>query len=119
MPTTVTVTKTVAASVPTMDVSATAAAPTIGSSSAAPTTTEVVSAPIPGNGTFRVGTEIAPGTYRSDGPETPQDTCSWSTHSSLGVGSSDIVDGNASTGGQIYAQIPGTVASFETHGCQT
>ena len=38
------------------------------------------------------------------------------THSSLGVSMDDIVDGDASAG-QLYAQIPASVAAFETNGC--
>ncbi|MCW2689820.1 MAG: conserved hypothetical secreted protein [Mycobacterium sp.] len=71
---------------------------------------------IPGNGVFRVGVAAA-GTYRSAGSASSGGTCSWATHRTLGAGSSDIVDRNASTG-QLYAQIPSTVAAFETNGCQ-
>jgi hypothetical protein len=73
---------------------------------------------IPGNGVFRVGAEVAPGTYRSAGPDSPGGTCSWSTHRTLGASVSDMVDGNTSTG-QLYVVIPSTVAAFESAGCQT
>jgi hypothetical protein len=87
---------------------------------------------VPGNGVFRVGVDVAPGTYRTNGPTSAGATCSWATHRTLGAGwlgippiarpddvsgTSDIVDGNASTG-QLYAKIPPTVAAFETNGCQ-
>lgn len=48
----------------------------------------------PGDGVFLVGTDIAPGTYRTEGPSNPLilvfgrvselSTCSWSTHRTRG-----------------------------------
>lgn len=73
---------------------------------------------IPGDGVFRVGVDVAPGTYKSAGPSISGSMCSWSTHSSVGVSMDDMVDGNASSG-QLYANIPATVKAFETIGCQT
>lgn len=73
---------------------------------------------IPGDGMFRVGVDIAPGTYKSAGPSSRDGMCSWSTHSAVGVSSDDMVDANASSG-QLYASIPGTVKAFQTTGCQT
>jgi hypothetical protein len=83
--------------------------------------------PIPGNGVFHVGTDIAPGTYHTQGPSnplilvfgkvSPLSTCSWLTHSTPGAGNDDIVDSNSSMG-PMYAKVPATVAAFETTNCQ-
>ncbi|WP_234797975.1 hypothetical protein, partial [Mycobacterium tuberculosis] len=58
----------------------------------------------PGDGVFLVGTDIAPGTYRTEGPSNPLilvfgrvselSTCSWSTHSAPEVSNENIVDTN-------------------------
>lgn len=82
---------------------------------------------IPGNGVFHVGTEIAPGTYHTQGPSnplilvfgkvSPLSTCSWLTHSTPGASNDDIVDANSSLG-PMYAKVPATVAAFETMNCQ-
>lgn len=69
---------------------------------------------IPGEGTYRVGVDISPGTYKSLG--TTSSACSWTTHSSMASNGNEI-DGNASFGGQLYADIPATAVMFETHGC--
>lgn len=84
----------------------------------APSALAQPSGTIPGDGVFQVGVEVAPGTYKSAGPVPSGGMCSWSTHRSLGVSMDDMVDGNASSG-QLYAQIPSTVAAFETVGCAT
>ncbi len=62
----------------------------------------------PGDGVFLVGTDIAPGTYRTEGPSNPLilvfgrvselSTCSWSTHSAPEVSNENIVDTNTSMG---------------------
>jgi hypothetical protein len=70
---------------------------------------------VPGNGVFRVGTEIAPGTYYTQGPVNPRFMCTWITRRT--VGGNDIADGNYTQGPQ-YARVPVTVAVFETFGCQ-
>ncbi len=81
---------------------------------------------IPGNGVFQVGTDIAPGTYQTQGPSnpliivlgrvSPLSSCSWSTHSTPEAGNGDIVAANTSMG-PMYATIPPTVAAFETMNC--
>ncbi len=81
---------------------------------------------IPGNGVFQVGTDIAPGTYQTQGPSnpliivlgrvSPLSSCSWSTHSTPEAGTGDIVAANTSMG-PMYATIPPTVTAFQTMNC--
>lgn len=81
----------------------------------------------PGDGVFLVGTDIAPGTYRTEGPSNPLilvfgrvselSTCSWSTHSAPEVSNENIVDTNTSMG-PMSVVIPPTVAAFQTHNCK-
>jgi hypothetical protein len=83
--------------------------------------------PIPGNGVFRVGPEIAPGLYHSDGPSNPLiivlgkvsdlSTCTWFTHSTPAATKEDVVDTNTSMG-PLYVKIPATVAAFESLNCR-
>jgi hypothetical protein len=92
----------------------------------APPTVAQPSDQIPGNGVFRVGTDIAPGTYQTQGPSnpliivlgriSPLSSCSWSTHSTPEAGPGDVVNANTSMG-PMYATIPDTVAAFETRNC--
>ncbi len=82
---------------------------------------------IPGNGVFLVGTDILPGTYRTEGPANPLilifgrvselSTCSWSTHSTPAASTDDIVDTNTSMG-PMSVVIPATVAAFQTMNCK-
>jgi hypothetical protein len=69
---------------------------------------------IPGEGTFLVGTDIAPGTYRS-GPSSNL-PCQWWTQSVLGDDSSQT--GFDSSDGQTYAVIRPSDASFHTQFCR-
>jgi hypothetical protein len=71
---------------------------------------------IPGNGTFRVGVDVAPGTYKSSGGTSSTGSCYWYRHATVG-GSNDIIDSNESTGPQ-YVQIAPTDGTFETAFCQ-
>jgi hypothetical protein len=83
--------------------------------------------PIPGNGLFQVGPDIAPGLYHTDGPSNPLiiilgkvselSTCIWFTHSKPDANKDDVVDTNSSIG-PMYAKIPGTVAAFESANCR-
>ena len=71
---------------------------------------------IPGDGTFRVGSDIQPGVYFSKGG-TQGVPCFWSRHK--GTGSpDDTIDSGASTGQQ-YVTIAPSDGSFETSFCQT
>jgi hypothetical protein len=71
---------------------------------------------IPGEGTYLVGTDIAPGTYRS-GPSQGGLPCQWWTQSRLG--DEDSQTGFDSSDGQTYSVIRATDASFHTQFCQT
>lgn len=92
---------------------------------AAPAFAEPVG-PVPGNGVFQVGPDIAPGTYQTQGPSTPLifvfgnvspiSFCSWSTHSTPAATPDDIVDANSSLG-PMYAKISETAVSFKTENC--
>jgi hypothetical protein len=69
------------------------------------------------DGTYRVGTDIVSGTYRSAGPSPEGDSdCYWARLNSLN--STHIIDSNISTGPQVVMIQPGDRA-FLTHSCQT
>ena len=65
-----------------------------------------------GDGTYQVGVDIAPGTYRSAGG----DNCYWARLRSLDTG--NIISNNASPGPQVVAIQP-TDAAFQTKNCGT
>jgi hypothetical protein len=69
------------------------------------------------DGTYRVGTDIVPGTYRSGGtsPEGESD-CYWARLNSLNP--THIITNNISTGPQVVTIQPSDKA-FLTHSCQT
>jgi hypothetical protein len=64
------------------------------------------------NGTFVVNTDIAPGTYRTDGGT----DCYWARLKSLNTG--DVIDNNISDGQQVVRILP-TDTAFITRGCGT
>ena len=68
------------------------------------------------DGTYRVGTDIVPGTYRSAGPS-PEGAsdCYWARLNSLNE--THIIDSNISTGPQVVMIQPSDRA-FVTHSCQ-
>jgi hypothetical protein len=69
------------------------------------------------DGTYRVGTDIVPGTYRSAGPSPEGESdCYWARLSSLN--STHIIDSNISTGPQVVMILPSDRA-FLTRSCQT
>jgi hypothetical protein len=83
--------------------------------------------PIPGNGVFLVGPDVAPGTYRTQGPSGPLilvfgkvselSTCMWLLHSTPDASDGDIVNsGSGMT--PMLATIPPNVKAFETKNCQ-
>lgn len=82
---------------------------------------------LPGDGVFLVGDDVAPGTYRTEGPSNPLilvfgrvselSTCSWLMHGTTAASSEDIVNSNTSMG-PMYVTIPATVAAFETRNCK-
>lgn len=66
---------------------------------------------IPGDGTFRVGPDVQPGTYTSQGNATG---CYWARLGSANT--SDIIDNNNVVGQGLVTILLGD-AVFETHGC--
>ncbi len=69
-----------------------------------------------GEGTHRVGVDIAPGTYRSPGG----DLCYWERQASFGSGDvEDIIANEISTGGQVVVTIEPSDMGFKTSGCGT
>ena len=84
--------------------------------------------PIPGNGVFRVGIDIAPGLYHTGGSgsvfgvwindvPTQASMCSWFTYSTPGAAKDHVVQTNTSIG-PMYANINETVMAFESQNCQ-
>jgi hypothetical protein len=84
--------------------------------------------PIPGNGVFQVGADIAPGLYRTGGSgsafgvwinniPTQASMCSWFTYSTPDANKDHVVLANTSIG-PMYANIPSTVKAFESQNCQ-
>ena len=87
------------------------------------TKTVVVTAPPPPfapkttmetDGTYRVGTDIVPGTYRSAGPR-PQGDCYWARLD--GLDPDHIIHNEISTDPQVVTIQPSDTA-FVTHSCQ-
>lgn len=72
---------------------------------------------IPGTGAFRVGVDMAPGTYHTDGAAGTGQLCSWQTFRSPGMSYQTVIDGNVSAG-PMTATVPETAAAFETTGCR-
>jgi hypothetical protein len=83
--------------------------------------------PIPGNGVFLVGPDIA-GLYRTDGSAstfgvwinnvpTQASMCSWFTYSTPDANKEHVLQANTSVG-PMYASIPATVKAFESQNCQ-
>ena len=64
------------------------------------------------DGTFTVGTDIAPGVYASAGP-VEDDTCYWRR-----IGADDVTLNNALTSQPQLVQIEVTDVAFKTRGCQ-
>ncbi len=84
--------------------------------------------PIPGNGFFVVGTDIAPGLYRTggsgsawgvwiNGVPTEDSMCVWFTYSTPDPNKAHVVETNISIG-PMYANINPAVKSFESRNCQ-
>jgi hypothetical protein len=72
---------------------------------------------IPGEGTFRVGADVQPGTYLSSAAEADRH-CYWYRLRDLsGTPSGQIASGY--TLGPVYVTISSTDAAFKTEGCQT
>jgi hypothetical protein len=84
--------------------------------------------PIPGNGVFQVGADIAPGLYRTAGSAstigvwinnvpTQDSMCAWFTYSTPDASKDHVVQTNMSVG-PMYANINSTVKAFESQNCQ-
>ncbi len=84
------------------------------SATAAPAAAAGPQTSITTDGTFVVGTDIAPGTYASAGP-VGEGTCYWKRMSSADT--NNIID-NALTKKPQVVQIEATDAKFKTNGCQ-
>lgn len=72
---------------------------------------------INGDGQFVVGTDIAPGTYRTAGVAQGKLTCFWERQKDL-LGTGDSILANASGQGPATVTIPNSDAAFKTTGCQ-
>jgi hypothetical protein len=83
---------------------------------------------IPGNGFFVVGSDVAPGLYRTDGSAstfgvwvndvpTEGSMCLWFTYSTPDANKDHVVATNISIG-PMYATINETVKAFESQNCQ-
>jgi hypothetical protein len=87
------------------------ASPTLSPTPAQPATS------IPGDGTFRIGVDVQPGTYRSPGPS--QDvSCSWHRLSAFSESTSAWIDSGSSYGQQYVTIAPSDVA-FWNQFCET
>jgi hypothetical protein len=84
--------------------------------------------PIPGNGVFVVGPDIAPGLYRTGGTAstwgvwinnipTQDEMCSWFTYSTPDANKDHVVQANSSMA-PMYANINTTIKAFESRNCQ-
>lgn len=84
--------------------------------------------PIPGNGFFLVGTDVALGLYRTAGSASPfgvwindvptqESMCVWFTYSTPDANKDHVVATNMSIG-PMYANINPTVEAFESQNCQ-
>lgn len=107
-PATVTVHDSAANTMPPIYPSTTASFPSAAAQAPAPAPT------IPSDGTFRVGTDIQPGTYRSAG----SDSCYWARLSGLSGDLHDIIANSGSPGPQVVQIAPSDVA-FKTQSCPT
>ena len=83
--------------------------------------------PIPGNGVFRVGSDLMPGLYHTDGPSGPyvrilgqvtqESMCTWFTYSTPDANRGHVLETNTSLG-PMFVNVKATVAAFETMNCR-
>jgi hypothetical protein len=84
--------------------------------------------PIPGNGVFVVGPDIAPGLYRTAGSAstfgvwinnvpTQDSMCAWFTYSTPDANKEHVLQTNISVG-PMFANINTSVKAFESQNCQ-
>jgi hypothetical protein len=69
---------------------------------------------LPGDGTYKMGADLSPGTYRSPGGE----SCYWERLRGLGGSIADVIANGAGTGPQVVHVAPSDVA-FKTQHCFT
>jgi hypothetical protein len=85
--------------------------------------------PIPGNGFFQVGPDIAPGLYRTagsastfgvwiNGVPTQASMCSWFTYSTPGPNKEHVLQADTSIGPMFASINASTVKGFESQNCQ-
>lgn len=96
-----------------------ASAPATSNSPASPSAlSPTTPAGIPGDGTFAVGSDIKPGTYRTSGAEgSTIPNCYWERDKDLS-GTFDSIITNGNSTGPAIVQISSTDAAFKTSGCQ-
>jgi hypothetical protein len=84
--------------------------------------------PIPGNGVFVVGPDIAPGLYHTDGSAstigvwinnvpTQASMCAWFTYGTPDANKEHVLQTNISVG-PMYANINTSVKAFESQNCE-
>jgi hypothetical protein len=84
--------------------------------------------PIPGNGVFVVGPDVAPGLYRTGGSAstfgvwinnvpTQSSMCAWFTYSTPDANKEHVLQTNISVG-PMFANINTSVKAFESQNCQ-
>jgi len=84
--------------------------------------------PIPGNGVFIVGPDVAPGLYHTAGSAsvfgvwinnvpTQSSMCSWFTYGTADAAKDHVLQTNTSIG-PMYANINSSVKAFESQNCQ-
>ncbi|MDQ0605278.1 hypothetical protein QF037_009623 [Streptomyces canus] len=84
-----------------------------------PTKEEAPAGEIPGDGTYVVGEDIKPGTYRTDGPDdSVVSNCYWARLSGTS-GEFDEIIANSNTAGPATVTISASDAAFQTTGCKT
>ncbi|MBK3564536.1 hypothetical protein [Streptomyces sp. MBT62] len=102
---------------PRVTVTATSIATETSSTDSSGTAQKARSGEIPGDGTYVVGKDIKPGTYRTDGPQGGLVTnCYWARLSSTSGELRDII-ANGNTMGQTTVTIAPTDKAFTTTGC--
>ncbi len=74
-----------------------------------------------GNGSYEVGVDIAPGTYRSEGPEDPFPLCSFARLKTAGASFADLdqVIDVQNVQGPAIAKIEASDGGFFSQGCKT
>lgn len=86
--------------------------------SASPSKEETAGDGVPGDGTFVVGTEVKPGTYRTAGPaDDAFDTCYWARLKSTSGDVGDII-ANGTTKGPATVTVKPSDNAFQTTGCK-